>query len=57
VFDELGADVDVRRYEGMGHTVNADELAAVSGLIERTPKGWTELSGRLDELSRRVRGR
>jgi phospholipase/carboxylesterase len=38
VFDELGADVDVRLYEGMGHTVNADELAAVSGLIERTRK-------------------
>jgi len=33
VLDELGATVDERLYEGMGHTVNDDELAAVSALI------------------------
>lgn len=35
VLDELGATVDERLYEGMGHTVNDDELAAVSALIGR----------------------
>jgi len=33
VLAELGGDVDERIYEGMGHTVNEDELAAVDELI------------------------
>ena len=35
VLRQLGADVDVRVYPGMGHTVNADELAAGAGLLAR----------------------
>lgn len=34
VFEKLGADVEKRLYEGMGHTVNQDELQYVSGLVE-----------------------
>lgn len=33
-FDRLDADVDERIYEGMGHTVNDDELRAVADLVE-----------------------
>jgi phospholipase/carboxylesterase len=33
VFEALGGDVDKRIYEGMGHTVNADELACVRDLV------------------------
>lgn len=33
VLRRLGADVDVRIYPGMGHTVNADELDAVRGIL------------------------
>lgn len=33
VLESLGANVETRIYEGMGHTVNADELDAVSQLI------------------------
>lgn len=33
VLEQLGASVDCRLYEGMGHTINEDELAAVSGLV------------------------
>ncbi|MGE0866127.1 MAG: alpha/beta hydrolase [Vicinamibacterales bacterium] len=33
VFRALGAEVDERIYRGMGHTVNADEIAAVRGLL------------------------
>ena len=33
VLEALGADVDERIYEGMGHTVNPDELAAVDELV------------------------
>jgi predicted esterase len=32
VFEGLGASVDLRRYPGMGHTVNEEELEAVRGL-------------------------
>lgn len=34
VFEKLGAEVEKRLYEGMGHTVNQDELQYVSGLVE-----------------------
>lgn len=34
-FRRLGADVEKRIYEGMGHTVNEDELSYVDGMIER----------------------
>jgi phospholipase/carboxylesterase len=34
VFERLGGDVDTRIYPNMGHTVNEDELAAVSGLLD-----------------------
>lgn len=33
VFASLGADVDVRIYEGLGHTVNNDEIEAVRTLL------------------------
>jgi phospholipase/carboxylesterase len=32
-FQRLGGDVDERIYEGMGHGVNDDELAAVGELL------------------------
>lgn len=38
LFEEAGAEVDVRIYEGMTHTINEDEIAAVRGLIQRLPK-------------------
>ena len=34
VFRQLDADVDLRVYPGMGHTVNADELAAGRALLQ-----------------------
>jgi phospholipase/carboxylesterase len=33
VFERLGADVTTRLYEGMGHTVNADEREHVSSML------------------------
>ena len=33
VFEELGADVTERLYEGMGHTVNRDELEAARSIV------------------------
>jgi phospholipase/carboxylesterase len=33
VFERLGADVDERIYEGMGHTINADEIGYVRDLL------------------------
>jgi predicted esterase len=33
VLRRLGADVDVRIYPGMGHTINQDELEAVRGMM------------------------
>jgi len=33
VFRRLGANVDERIYEGMGHTVNLDEMKAVQALL------------------------
>jgi predicted esterase len=38
LFEEAGAEVDLRIYEGMTHTVNEDEIAAVRGIIQRLPK-------------------
>jgi phospholipase/carboxylesterase len=35
VLEELGADVTTRIYEGMGHTINEDELEHVDELIGR----------------------
>jgi phospholipase/carboxylesterase len=34
VLEDLGADVTTRIYEGMGHTVNQDELDHLDGVIE-----------------------
>lgn len=34
VLERIGADVDIRMYPGMGHTVNEDELEAVRSLME-----------------------
>ncbi len=36
VLGELGAEVDERIYEGMGHTVNRDEIDAVAGIVGDT---------------------
>ncbi len=38
----LGARVDVRRYPGLGHSVNRDELEAVRQLMARALKGEAE---------------
>ncbi|HXG54211.1 MAG TPA: dienelactone hydrolase family protein [Vicinamibacterales bacterium] len=38
VFRRMGAEVDERIYPRMGHTVNADEIAAVSILLDRDPR-------------------
>jgi predicted esterase len=35
VFESMGAKVDLRRYVGMGHTINAEEFAAGKSLLER----------------------
>jgi phospholipase/carboxylesterase len=35
VFEDLDGDVTERIYEGMGHTVNDDELQAVTNLLDR----------------------
>lgn len=35
VMRELGGNVDLRIYPGMGHTINEDEIAAVRTLLER----------------------
>ena len=35
VFDRMGAEVDLRIYEGMGHTVNRDELEVLEELLGR----------------------
>ena len=37
VFERMAATVDARIYRGMGHTVNADEISAVSELLRRQP--------------------
>jgi predicted esterase len=37
VFRRMQARVDERIYPGMGHTVNADEIAAVRSLLTRSP--------------------
>lgn len=37
-FEEAGARVDVRIYEGMTHTINDDEIAAVREMITLLPK-------------------
>lgn len=34
VLRRMGADVDMRLYAGMGHTVNGDEIEAVRGMME-----------------------
>ncbi|PSP75287.1 phospholipase [Halobacteriales archaeon QS_1_68_20] len=38
-FEDLGADVDERIYEGMGHGVNEDEVDAVRDLVTRVVDG------------------
>ena len=38
LFEEAGAKVDLRIYEGMTHTVNDDEIAAVREMIRALPK-------------------
>jgi predicted esterase len=35
VFKTMGADVELRRYPGMPHTINEEELAAARSLLER----------------------
>lgn len=39
VFRRLGAEVEERIYEGMGHTVNQDEMQYVRGLLARLVQG------------------
>jgi predicted esterase len=48
VLAKMGAVVDKRIYAGMGHTVNADEIAAVRELV----KGLAATGGEHDEGSR-----
>ncbi|UPM44927.1 alpha/beta hydrolase [Halocatena salina] len=42
VFKDLGGDVTERIYEGMGHTVNEDELRVVTDLLNRLTKDGSE---------------
>ncbi|HET7323366.1 MAG TPA: phospholipase, partial [Halococcus sp.] len=42
VFENLGGEVTERLYEGMGHTVNNDELQAVSTLLDRLTQDSSE---------------
>ena len=37
-FEDNGADVEVRIYEGMAHTINDDEITAVRNMIQLLPK-------------------
>lgn len=39
ILSGLGAVVDLRLYRGMGHTVNADEIEAVVGILEAAAGG------------------
>lgn len=39
VLTEMGAVVELRRYPGMGHTINADEMDACRELIQRLGQG------------------
>lgn len=34
-FEQLGAEVDLRIYQGMGHTVNEDEIEAFGAIVSR----------------------
>lgn len=45
IVGDLGADVDLRIYPGMGHTVNRDELEAVGEIIERASRAAPTSSG------------
>ena len=42
VFTQMGADVVERIYPGLGHTVNADELANVTALLDRVAAAPTD---------------
>jgi len=39
VFESMGAKADLRRYVGMGHTINQEEFAAAKSLLERIVGG------------------
>jgi predicted esterase len=39
VFRRMNARVDERIYAGMGHTVNADEMAAIRAVMQQAPTG------------------
>jgi predicted esterase len=39
VLRELGGDVDLKIYAGLGHTVNADEIAHVHRILEGAARG------------------
>jgi predicted esterase len=39
VFRQLDANVDERIYRAMGHTINADEIAAINALLRRSEHG------------------
>jgi predicted esterase len=41
VFQAMGADVVERIYPGMGHTINNDELAQITGLLDRVAPATT----------------
>lgn len=45
VLRDLGGAVDIRIYEGMGHTVNDDELGAFRDLLKRVTAASAETSG------------
>lgn len=42
VFTQMGAEVVERIYPGMGHTINADELANVTALLDRVATAPTD---------------
>ena len=45
VLQRMGAQVDLRIYPGMGHTINRDELQAARGIVEQVIASATRNDG------------
>lgn len=45
VLSRMGADVELRRYPGMAHTINTDELEAARALLRRMMSGGAKGAG------------
>jgi len=47
VFERMGAEVDLRRYPGMGHSISREQIATVRQLMESLLKDDTDSSGEI----------